>query len=624
MPQWLQFRLRDRTVDTERSVVDDGERSVRVKPKSMAVLRTLAEAGGAVVSREQVFASVWPNSEVSDDVLTQSITELRKALGDSARSPRFIETIPRKGFRLLVKPVALDGDSEDGATSPTARFAWPAAAMLVLAVLATMVFVARTGPDTDAAGPATRAVAVLPFVDMSPLGDQEYFADGITEELINELVKLEGPRVTGRTSSFYFKGRNEDLRSIGRQLNVSHVLEGSVRLSNDTLRVTAQLIDVSDGYHLWSETFDRQLADVFRIQEEIAENVASSLSISLGVGELARYTGGTSNVEAHRLVLEANARYKMGKPEDAEQAIAMYRRATQLDPSYAIGWERLASAYMFARLVFGPDYWEQTRGIAADAIERALELAPDSSIVLQTAAYFEIVTGDFFAARHYFGRLASADIPIPLARSGSYIDMIMKTGHVEEALRLQRENLLIDPKVAENQMYLAHNLTVSGQAQRALQVVESALTEGEPGIGIALEGLVAALVVDDPERIDAWFARAIAATTNGSREVLSRVRDLHGEPRQALDYLRTRFAESTNDDYLIGLFAGYYGDTELAFAALERSMDFWMFWYPLFDEARATPAFSQLLEDAGLVRYWRTYGWNSFCGEGTGQAVVCR
>ncbi len=618
MLQGQRFRLHDRIVDTERNVVDDGERSVRVKPKSMSVLATLVEADGAVVSREQVFAKVWPNSEVSDDVLTQSITELRKALGDSARSPRYIETIPRRGFRLLVQPTAVN-DSEQERPQAT-RYAWPVVA--VLAVLATIVFVASSGNGVSV--PATRAVAVLPFVDMSPLGDQEYFADGITEELINELVKLEGLRVTGRTSSFYFKGRNEDLRSIGRQLNVSHVLEGSVRLSNETLRVTAQLVDVSDGYHLWSETFDRQLADVFRIQEEIAENVASSLSISLGVGELARYTGGTSNVEAHRLVLEANARYKLGKPEDAEQAIAMYRRATQLDPTYAIGWERLASAYMFARLVFGPDYWEQTRDIAEDAIARALELAPDSSIVLQTAAYFEIVTGDFFAARHYFGRLETADIPIPLSRSGSYIDMIMKTGHVEEALRLQRENLLIDPKVAENQMYLAHNLTMSGQPQQALQVVERAFSGGELGIGIALEGLVAALVIDDPALVATWFDRAISVTSNGSQEVLTRLRQLDGEPRLALNYLRARFDESTNDDYLIGLFAGYYGDTELALAALERSMDFWMFWYPLFDEARATPAFSQLVEGAGLVRYWRAYGWNGFCSEDAGQEVICR
>ncbi len=604
-------------VDTERGVVENDRQSVRIKPKSMRVLECLLEARGSVVSRDQLFALVWPNSDVTDDVLTHSIAELRRAFGDSAKAPEYIETIPRRGFRLMQSAMPL---TERAARRPALpRYAFAAAALLAVAMLTVWAIRPAEPVVTQ-----DRSIAVLPFVDMSEAGDQEYFADGITEELINQLVKLDGLQVTGRTSSFYFKGRNEDLRSIGRQLNVSHVLEGSVRLSDATLRVTAQLIDVSDGFHLWSETFDRRQADIFYIQEEIAENVAKALSLRLNVGERARYTGNTTNIEAHRLVLRGNARYKDGTTQGALESIEMYREATALDPGYAIAWERLASAYLFARLTIGIEFWNSNEALARQAIERALELAPRSSIVLQTAAYLEIVAGDFFSARAYFDQLASADIPIPLSRSGSYIDMILKTGHVDDALILQRENAILDPKRSERLLYLGHSLVVDEQAAAALELMGTRYVDGEMQAGVSLEALVAALALDDAEQIQTWYSRAIELVSPQASNVLVRLRELHGDRERSLAFLNSIYEQGANNDYLVAVFAGYYDDRDLVLNTFRRSSDLWIFWYPLFDGVRASPEFSRLVGDIGLVRYWREYGWNDFCSETETGTVFCR
>ena len=590
----------------------------------MQVLECLIDAGNAVATRNRLFDTVWPNSDVTDDVLTHSIAELRRAFGDAAKSPTYIETIPRKGFRLMRSVTPLSSMSSQ-APDPPARRSWfrPVVALLVAVVVCGTALWMAAGSGGMAA-PPVRSIAVLPFVDMSEAGDQEYFADGITEELINRLVKLEGLRVTGRTSSFFFKGRNEDLRSIGRQLNVSHVLEGSVRLSDETLRVTAQLIDVADGFHLWSETFDRRQADVFLIQEEIADNVAKALSVRLNVGETARYTGNTTNIEAHRLVLRANARYKDGTVEGALDSIRMYEAATALDPEYAIAWERLASAYLFARLTIGAEFWAINEPLARQAIDRALSLAPRSSIVLQTAAYLEIVSGNFFSARAYFGRLADADIPIPLSRSGSYIDMILKTGHIDDALVLQQENAVVDPKRSERTLYLGHSLISDAQLAPALELLETGFAAGEMQSAVSLEGLVAALSLDAADEIQSWYARAIDQVSPQAANMLVRLRELHGDGPRSIAYLRSAFERDVNSDFLISIFAGYYGDRELVLKTFRRSTDLWVFWYPLFAEVRASAEFTRLVDELGLVRYWREYGWNDFCAETESGDVVCR
>jgi TolB-like protein len=216
----------------------------------MGVLLCLATHPGETVSKEQLFQAVWPNIIVTEDVLKRCIAKLRRAFDDNAREPRVIETISKRGYRLLAPVSALT------AAAPPA-------------------------PPESA---VTDSIVVLPFANMSADPENEYFADGITEEIINALAQIEDLHVVARSSAFSFKGKHIDLRMVGEQLNVRTVLEGSVRRADDRLRITAQLVNSADGYHLWSQRYDRDMRDVFATQDEIARSIAQHLQSCLRAG----------------------------------------------------------------------------------------------------------------------------------------------------------------------------------------------------------------------------------------------------------------------------------------------------------------------------------------------------
>ncbi|HEX4972586.1 MAG TPA: winged helix-turn-helix domain-containing protein, partial [Steroidobacteraceae bacterium] len=223
------------------------EREVKLTRKAAAVLGALIERAGQPVTKQELFASVWGNTVVSDDALTTCIQELRKALGDDAKQPRYIETRHRYGYCFV---------AELARTEPVA---------------------AARAPGAEADPSDLPAIAVLPFMDMSPNRDQDYFCEGLAEELIDALTHVDGLRVAARSSAFQFRQDGVDMREVGRILGVGSVVEGSVRRAGDQLRVTVQLIDVVTGYHKWSQRFERPVGDVFAIQDEIAAQVAMTL-----------------------------------------------------------------------------------------------------------------------------------------------------------------------------------------------------------------------------------------------------------------------------------------------------------------------------------------------------------
>jgi serine/threonine protein kinase/tetratricopeptide (TPR) repeat protein len=224
--------------------------------------------------------------------------------------------------------------------------------------------------------PGEKSVAVLPFVDMSPQKDQEYFCDGMSEELINRLTKIRDLRVPARTSTFMFKGKTEDVRSIGNKLNVKTVLEGSVRKAGNSLRVTAQLINVADGYHLWSETYDRELKDVFAIQDEVASAIVNAFKLRLSSQEKEEVLASRHNLnpEAHNLYLQGRYFRYRNTYEDVVKSLPYFQQAIQMDSTYALGWSGLADIYLMIDLLSGskPKYHSQSLA----AVQKALDLDP--------------------------------------------------------------------------------------------------------------------------------------------------------------------------------------------------------------------------------------------------------
>lgn len=235
----LGFRVGEWLVEPELNSITTGDRKVSLGTKVIEVLVCLADHAGEVLSKEQIIHAVWPDTYVREDVLRYSISELRKALDDDANNPRIIQTIARRGYRLMLE-------------------------------------VSR-----ESAPVSRGSIAVLAFDDMSSAKDQEYFCDGVAEEIISYLSRIRGLQVSSRTSSFAFKSKPEDIRSIGKKLGVASVLEGSVRKAGNQIRVTAQLIGTDDGYHLWSQQYDREMNDIFAIQDEIARSIAATVETTL-------------------------------------------------------------------------------------------------------------------------------------------------------------------------------------------------------------------------------------------------------------------------------------------------------------------------------------------------------
>src|SRR5215471_8091125 len=247
-------------------------RSVRLEPKVMGVLLCLAQHPGETLSKEQLFQAVWPNIIVTEGVLKRCIGELRRVFDDDARNPHIIETISKRGYRLVASVSAL------AAAAPAP-------------------------PETA----VTDSIAVLPFANMSADPENEYFSDGITEEIIDALAQIPGLHVVARSSAFSFKGKYIDLRLLGEQLKVRTVLEGSVRRADNRVRITVQLVSTADGYHLWSERYDRELTDVFAIQEEIAQAITQRLKLTFPWREKELVKTGTPNLEAYQSYLKGRA-----------------------------------------------------------------------------------------------------------------------------------------------------------------------------------------------------------------------------------------------------------------------------------------------------------------------------
>lgn len=331
----------------------------RLVGKPVALLKALMERPHVLVTKDELFDIVWPGVTVSEAVLTTAVKEARQALGDKARKPTVIETVHGRGYRLKVDVQARDtlgrtrawrGWREHLKGVPVLRAAAILVAILAIAGALTF-FRPFSRPGIEAAraqAPYPKSIAVLPFKDLSSMRDQQWFAAGITEEILNSLARAPDLHVAARTSAS--AAGDEDVRAIGKRLNVAYVLEGSVRRDGDRTRVTAQLIRSSDGMHLWSQNFDRGAAEVIDIQEQIAVAIARSLQSVMSPAKLqAMVSLGTRSVDAYEEYLRGLAyrerELETGDAADTQNAYDAFERARQLDPQFAAAHWAAASQY---------------------------------------------------------------------------------------------------------------------------------------------------------------------------------------------------------------------------------------------------------------------------------------
>jgi TolB-like protein/Tfp pilus assembly protein PilF len=450
-------------------------RTVRLEPKVMGVLVCLVQHPGETLSKEQLFQAVWPNIIVTEDVLKRCIAELRRAFDDDARNPHIIETISKRGYRLL---------------APVSALAAATAA----------------APPESA---VTDSIVVLPFANMSADPENEYFADGITEEIIDALAQIQGLHVVARISAFSFKGKYIDLRVVGEQLKVRTVLEGSVRRADNRLRITAQLVSTADGYHLWSERYDRELKDVFAIQEEIAQAITHRLKLTFPWREKELVKTGTPNLEAYQSYLKGRALlYKGGSA--TSRALPWFRRAVEIDPNYALAWAALANCYsvlcwygLAVPREFMPKAVEDARRAVAldpllaeahsalavtsllytwDRVEaerefaRSIELNPKDVQVLHKYGYFylQLSEGRLTEGMEQ-AKLALASDPLSGTAHAVYALTCAIAGNTAESVEVSRRAVELDSESFLNNWVLQVILVSSGQFEASVAAGESAL-----------------------------------------------------------------------------------------------------------------------------------------------------
>jgi TolB-like protein/DNA-binding winged helix-turn-helix (wHTH) protein len=357
------FRLADWHVEPASQRISRGSETAKLEPKAMSVLVYLAQRPGEVVTREELEGAVWSDTVVGYDALSNTIIKLRKAFGDQARNPRIIETISKTGYRLIAEvsaatelgktetipePEVSTAGVSQSAVQPWRRYSVGMAAALVIAVGGSLAWWQLRHAEIEPAYslPDKPSIAILPFNNLSDDPSQEYFVDGMTEDLITDLAKIESLFVIARNTVFTYKGRAVVVPDVARELGVEFVLEGSVRRVANKVRINTQLINGASGEHVWAERYDGSLADIFALQDKVASEIIGQLKIKLTPDEqVRRVRKGTDNPEAHDAYLKGWQLYRRYTPEDFVEAIPYLTRATELDPDYGQAWAALASIY---------------------------------------------------------------------------------------------------------------------------------------------------------------------------------------------------------------------------------------------------------------------------------------
>jgi TolB-like protein/cytochrome c-type biogenesis protein CcmH/NrfG len=415
----VRFLFAGHILDQGRRELRRGGETIAVEPQVFDLLVYLLENRDRVVSKDDLIASVWGGRIVSDSSLSSRINAARKAIGDSGEEQRLIRTVARKGLRFI----GAVQEGQDADSSETLAPEHPAAALPL--------------PDRP-------AIAVLPFVNMTGDPDQEYFSDGITEDIITALSKLRWFFVIARNSSFIYKGRSVHMKQIADELGVRYVMEGSVRKSGNRLRVTAQLNDVASGGHIWAERYDRDLADVFAVQDEINEAIVAAIEPQLYAAENFRSRRkAPDSMDAWDLVMRALSHYWRVTRQDNVVAQALLEKATELDPNYGQALGLLAASYIFSAHMGWADM-AQVAPIAERAASAAILADGEDAW-----AHFAL-GGAYLIARRFDDSLAEFEAALRLnpnfsAAQGYYGLALAYCGRWQEGEQAARRALRLSP-----------------------------------------------------------------------------------------------------------------------------------------------------------------------------------
>jgi TolB-like protein/DNA-binding winged helix-turn-helix (wHTH) protein/Tfp pilus assembly protein PilF len=605
----------------ERLVSRDGA-PVSLTPKVFDTLVYFVRNRGRLLTKDELLKEVWPDTVVEEVNLAVNVSTLRKLLGEGPQEGRYIVTVPGQGYRFVaaVQKAANKNentnasDSEHGPITGNSFIASPgvessaaptgleepqksngpdkfavtpiaaqknrpwnlrvslAVVILLAAAIGSFFWLGR-GKKTASASAVS--VAVLPFADLSSAKDQEYFSDGLTDELINDLAKVPGVRVVARSSAFQFKGKNEDVRSVGRKLGVANILEGSLRRERNRVRIMAELIKVDDGFQLWSATYDREMDDVFNVQDEIARSATAAMRVKLvGANAGAAIPSEPSpKPEAYQAYLQAQAFFGSGEDKgNLERALASADEAIKFDPDYAPAWAlrsyvrdvmaaynatdmedgyararqdakraielnpRLATGYLALGWIQMMHDWDWQQ--AEDSLNKAAQLEPGSVEVLRYRSSLLRTLGRLDEAIDIYKEVVALD-PLRARTYSSLGGQLYCAGRYEEADAMLQKALELNPKKEQDHLIRGQILLAQGRPQQALTEIEQEPSEIWKLVGQAL----AYHSLGRPHDSDAALQQLIATRQEDGAMQIAGVYAFRGESDKAFEWLERAYRQ---------------------------------------------------------------------------------
>ena len=585
------------------------------------VLQVLLEHPQEIVTREELRERLWPGNTFVDYelALKKAVNRLREVLGDSAESPRFIETVPRRGYRLLgaVEAVHRTENLPASATLPSTRrtpWKWIAGASLGTLALLLFAFNAgnlRTRIFAGSRPPEIHSLAVLPLNNLSGDPEQEYFAEGMTDELITDLARISALRVISRTSVMHYKGTNKTLPQIARELNADAVLEGSVQRSGDQVRIRAQLIDAASDRHLWAESYAGSLRDVLDLQNKVATEIARQIKIQVTPAEKTRLASARPvNLEAHEAYLKGRFYLNQRTEKGFQQSLRYFNEATQKDPNYPLGYAGLADSYILLgeySLLPAKEAFAKARAAATTALELDDSLAEAHNGLAAVKVDYE---WDWPGAEREFRRAIELNPGYATAHQW-YAELLSQIGRHEEALAEIKLAEQLDPFSLIINVVHGDALRSAGQYDLAIEQLQKTL-EIDPNFAHAHFHLgMSYLRKEAFANAIAEFQKAVSLSPNvtdykGGLGYAYAVAGERAEARKLLEELKARSKQSYVPwFYIAGIYAGL-GEKDQAITNLEKAYEQHeqglavMKREPMFDPLRSDARFQELLRRMNL------------------------
>jgi TolB-like protein/DNA-binding winged helix-turn-helix (wHTH) protein len=439
-PVTSNFRVLDLEVDLDRQTVRRDGLDIELPDLSFRLFAALIRHAPEMVSKDELVQEVWGGVVVSDETLSQRIRLLRQALGEDGQEPRYITSVRGRGYRLICDVAALESESE----RPSLHRHWPVVLTAIVAMAIAALWPIIPGDDVVVPEPMIHSIAVLPFTDLSPNQDHRYFADGMQEELLTRLAKIPDLKVASRTSVEQYRGTTLNLTEIGGALGVGAIIESSVRVADERVRITVQLIDAQTDRHLWAESYDRELsvANIFAIQQEVADTISRALTEGHTAAGADHVQLPTNSLDAYNAYLVGRAHTFAQTPEDLALAIDYLEQAVEIDPEFAEAWASLGWAYSFRGTIYGRQPPREVYPQAKAAVTRALAI--DNTLADARDLYADILAWydwDFAAAEREYKKALELE---PLNVLGYALLLSVQQRH-EEAIALLEQRIAANP-----------------------------------------------------------------------------------------------------------------------------------------------------------------------------------